>query len=326
MLKIFVVFLLILSNWKRMPIYTTLPCRYLSTFSKIKMRFHPLAYICTIKILFLIFEVQVVNIWPCHNNLENNYVFSWGQTRAFMFFLFPLFPSLLLKLKTIGHFLMLAKNLHVWEDLCWMLKILQLQYHQPHVLTVPIMSISLKRVFIVIPTIINPVASKLIVQTDGGWPWPDLGVIFQDWNGYIIEFVWFNLDMGATLSSNSRIWWADIQMGLAFFGPNCKPLDPREKMMSLKLLRNQSIGYSAVITKPIIKLYTLTTLHKCQALVLWWRPKPTGFPMCAYPQIRSCSLLVELRGKGICSIHIYGTTWVYCLFWYGYHWSTYHLG
>jgi hypothetical protein len=61
-----------------------------------------------------------------------------------------------------------------------MLKILQLQYHQPHVLTVPIMSISLKRVFIVIPTIINPVASKLIVQTDGGWPWPDLGVIFQD--------------------------------------------------------------------------------------------------------------------------------------------------
>lgn len=44
---------------------------------------------------------------------------------------------------------MLVKNIHVWEDLCWMLKILQLQYHQPHALTIPIMSISLKRVFIV---------------------------------------------------------------------------------------------------------------------------------------------------------------------------------
>ncbi len=149
MLKIFVVFLLILFNWKRLPIYTTLPCRYLSTFSKIKKRFHPLAYICTIKILFLISKVQVVNIWPCNNNLENNHVFSWGQTRAFMFFLFPYFLLFFLNSKPLAIFLCWQKNLHVWEDLCWMLKILQLQYHQPRVLTVLIMSISLNRVFIV---------------------------------------------------------------------------------------------------------------------------------------------------------------------------------
>lgn len=110
MLKIFVVFLLILFNWKRMPIYSTLPCRYLSTFSKIKMRFHPLAYICSIKILLLIFEVQVVNIWPCHNNLENNYVFSWGQTRAFMFFLLPYFLLFFLNSKPLVIFLCWQKK------------------------------------------------------------------------------------------------------------------------------------------------------------------------------------------------------------------------
>jgi hypothetical protein len=154
---------------------------------------------------------------------------------------------------------MLAKNLHVWENLCWMLKILQLQYHQPRVLTIPMMSISRKRVFFVH----SYHYKSSCVKVNCGW-WMAMA--------RSVEFVWFNLDMGASLSSNSHIWWADIQMGLALFWPNCKPLHPREKIEP-ELLRNQSIGYSALITIPIIKLYTLTTLHKCQALVLWWRPK-----------------------------------------------------
>jgi hypothetical protein len=95
-------------------------------------------------------------------------------------------------------------------------------------------------------------------------------------------------------------------MGLALFWPNCKPLHPREKIEP-ELLRNQSIGYSALITIPIIKLYTLTTLHKCQALVLWWRPKAHHrfSKMCVpTPKLDHAHLLLELRGKGMCSIHI----------------------
>jgi hypothetical protein len=81
---------------------------YLSTFSKIKMRFHTLAYICTIKIFVSYFRGP-----SCEHTttiLENNYVFSWRQTRAFMFFLFPYFLLFFLNSKPLVIFLCWPKT------------------------------------------------------------------------------------------------------------------------------------------------------------------------------------------------------------------------
>jgi hypothetical protein len=175
---------------------------------------------------------------------------------------------------------MLAKNFHVREDLCWLLKVLQLQYHQPRVLTIPIMSISLKRVFVVHSY--HYKSSCVKVNCSKGWwmamaisvcyipslKWVSYGISIWTWvqvycpilasDGLIFKWAWHYFGLIASPCIQEKNWaWT--------------PKKPKHRL------------YSALIRIPIIKLYTLTTLHKCQALVLWWRPKAHRFSKMCVP-------------------------------------------